>query len=151
MPSKRILFDTNVLIRAISPGDSRRQVAIDAIRKPQLGGATLCICAQNMQEFRQVATRSQDSNGLGMSSSDVVLATNDFEAAYERLPETDAAYNSWRRIVETVGATGRANNDARIVAVAEACAVQAVITFEAAAFQRYGAISGIEIIDPTTV
>jgi len=86
-----------------------------------------------------------------MTSADVALATNDFERAYELVPDTAAVYHVWRRIVENVGAIGRANYDARIVAMAEANAIDSVLTYEAAAFQRYGTVSGVTILDPSAL
>lgn len=64
----RVLLDTNILLRPSVVGDPLGPLAIEAIDELEKSGAVIHICPQNMQEFRQVATRPIASNGLGWSS-----------------------------------------------------------------------------------
>ncbi|MGO8673402.1 MAG: type II toxin-antitoxin system VapC family toxin [Capsulimonadaceae bacterium] len=146
-----VLFDTNILVRAISPGDTRRPGTLRAIRRLKNAGVKLHICTQNMQEFRQVATRPATSNGLGMTSADVAASITDFEREYSLIVENLAGYQAWRLIVETVQTVGRSNFDARIVATAMTSGIEAVLTYESASFVRYGAVANVAILDPVSV
>ncbi len=76
---------------------------------------------------------------------------NRIEADFGTLQETPSIYTAWRRIVESTGAAGRANFDARIVAIAEVNSIAAVLTFESTAFARYGAASRVAVLDPVGV
>jgi predicted nucleic acid-binding protein len=155
MPTSRfpstVLLDTNVLLRATVTGDPLRQCAIDAISVLEAAGTAIHVCAQNMTEFRQVATRPTTANGLGWSSHDVALMITGFEQRYSFTIESPGIYPAWRRIVEGCTATGRANFDARLVAVATAATLGGVLTFEAAAFARYVPFAtGVAILDPNS-
>ena len=65
--------------------------------------------------------------------------------------EVPDVYREWRRIVESVGVVGRANFDARIVAMASVTGIDAVLTFEANAFARYASQTRILILDPIQI
>jgi len=146
------LLDTNILVRAAVVGDPNRQLAIDAIGKLEQSGVFLFICPQNMQEFRQVATRPLASNGLGWSSDDTASILSQFEQRFTLLTETARIYPSWRRMVEATQAMGRANFDARLVAIAALAEIESVVTFEDRAFARYAAEApGLKIVHPRDV
>lgn len=73
-----VLLDTNVLVRAVSLSDPLRALTISVIEKLDQAGTVLFICPQNMQEYRQVATRPLASNGFGKNSTEVaILHPND--------------------------------------------------------------------------
>ena len=61
------LLDTNVLLRGLDrrhPQCRNVRRALIALRRQ---GTDPCLAAQNLVEFRAVATRPVDANGLGMS------------------------------------------------------------------------------------
>jgi len=153
MPNKpaSALLDTSVLVRFTAPADPLHHQTVEALAKIAGENTILCICPQVMAEFRQVATRPEKSNGLGWDSDRAARAMDAFEREFSLLPEPHSTYIAWRRIVETVKAVGRANFDARIVAVAEAQHIEAVLTYEADAFARYGAISSVLILRPKDI
>lgn len=147
-----VLLDSNILLRIASKDDPLNAVTAAALRKLRSQGMTLCICPQNMQEYRQVATRPEASNGYGWSSEVVADDITELEKEFTLIPETPGIYQEWRRIVEATRAIGRANFDARIVAVASVSNVSAILTFENKAFERYASIvPGLKIIDPTAL
>jgi predicted nucleic acid-binding protein len=150
-PYKTVLLDTNILIRFVAEDDPQRQVVIDALAKLASSTTQVCICPQNLIEFRQVATRSADANGLGLSSSKTAQLMTVFEKEFTLLPETPAIYPAWRTLVERVEASGRANFDARIVAIAQVNGMDAVLTFEDGAFAKYGSATGVDIAKPTSL
>jgi predicted nucleic acid-binding protein len=102
-----------------------------------------------MQEYRQVATRPQASNGLGLSSAEAAAKMNRLETEFTLVPENPSIYTIWRQIVEASEAIGRANFDARLVAVAKLAGIQAVLSYEAGSFAKYAAtVSGVSILHP---
>ena len=154
MPTKypaSVLVDTNILLRVVTQASPLHGVTTGALRKLLDNDVNVYICPQNMQEFRQVATRPLASNGFGWTSAQTAAAMNRIEADFSVVQETPSIYATWRRIVELTGATGRANFDARIVAIAEVNSIAAVMTFESAAFARYGAVTNVVILDPATI
>ena len=145
-----VLLDTNILLRLASVNDPLKSVSAATLRALRLQGMTLCVCPQNMQEYRQVATRPEASNGYGWTSEAVAGDLSELEKEFTLIPETPAIYPEWRRITEVTKATGRANFDARLVATASVSNISAVLSFESAAFARYAAcVPGLVIIDPT--
>src|SRR3569833_1670768 len=137
-PPRSLLLDTNVLIRFVSQNDPLHQTTVNALAKLASQSSRIFICPQNLVEFRQVATRSPDANGLGLDSPKTAQLMNIFEAECEIIAESPAIYPAWRALVETVQASGRANFDARIAAIAQVSGMEAVLTFEDAAFAKYG-------------
>jgi predicted nucleic acid-binding protein len=151
-PPATILLDTNILVRAVVSTDPLRQVAINAVTALELAGTEIYVCPQNMQEFRQVATRSKEANGLGWSSEDTAIAITGFEKRYAVTQETPAIYPTWRRIVEGCAATGRANFDGRLMAVASAAGIAAVLSFEAGSFDKFAPFAhGVVILEPKSL
>jgi len=150
-PPKTLLLDTNILIRFVSQDDPLRQTTIEVLARLASRQSQVFICAQNLVEFRQVATRSTEANGLGLDTARTSQLMTAFESAFGLLPETPAIYPAWRALVETVHASGRANFDARIVAIAQVAGIDAVLTYEAASFSRYGNATGIGIVNPRNV
>jgi predicted nucleic acid-binding protein len=148
---KAFLLDTNVLLRFISQNDPLRQTTVDALAKLTSQSRQVFICPQNMVEFRQVATRSATANGLGLDSSKVAQLMTAIEGAFTLLPETPAIYPAWRALVETVQASGRANFDARIVAIAQVNGIPSVLTYEESSFSKYGNALGVAIVNPKDV
>jgi predicted nucleic acid-binding protein len=150
-PPASVLLDTNILVRGVVVGDPLRQVAIDAVDALEQMGSVIHICPQNMQEFRQVATRPTAANGLGWTSADVASAVTGFEQRYVLTPETASIYPAWRRIVEGCAATGRANFDGRLMAVADTSGIAAVLSFEAGSFAKFALFTqGIVVLDPNS-
>ena len=119
--------------------DPLRALTVSVIQKLDEAGSVLYICPQNMQEYRQVLTRPRTSNGLGLNSAEVASRMNRLEAEFTLVPESPAIYPLWHKIVETAQSVGRANFDARLVAVAKSAGIGAVLTYEAAAFAKYAA------------
>lgn len=65
-----ILTDTNILLRSADPAHAMHQEATDAVDKLRRRGEQPCLVAQNLIEFRAVATRPANINGLGMSQTE---------------------------------------------------------------------------------
>jgi predicted nucleic acid-binding protein len=146
-----VLLDTNILLRAYPPASPHHAETVAALTRLEASGSRIHICPQTLQEFRQVATRDVAKNGLGLTSATTATLLTAFEQRYTMTYEIPDVYRRWRSIVESTGAIGRANFDARIVALAAATGLDAVLTFESSAFQRYASLVNIVILDPLQI
>jgi len=76
------LVDTSVLARLANTADPLNPVAERAVLELHRRGEVLHVTAQNLVEFRNVATRPKHLNGLGLS---IVGAGNGHEAISTRI------------------------------------------------------------------
>jgi predicted nucleic acid-binding protein len=67
------------------------------------------------------------------------------EPSVFRLPDSDAVYPEWRRIVTAHGVCGKTTHDARLVAAMVVHGVKHILTFNVDDFARY---TGIEVLHP---
>src|SRR5690349_12650404 len=114
----RYLVDTNLLVRLTSPSDPSRPLAANAITKLFADGHSLCICAQVLIEFRTVATRPVDINGLGMTSDESIREIHRQLDTFDWIDESPHVFATWRKLIESSHTLARQNYDARLMAVA---------------------------------
>ena len=137
------LIDTNVLLRGAEPHHPMFHVALTAVDVLRTRGDQTCIVAQNIVEFRAVATRPVAANGLGWSQS----RANDEVAAllslYCVLPDTADILSVWQRLVGMYHVEGKQNHDARIVAAMVVHGVGTILTFNKGDFVRYQEVDAI--------
>jgi predicted nucleic acid-binding protein len=146
------LLDTNVLVRLANASDPQYAIAARAVTELHRSGEVLHITAQNLIEFRNLATRPRVVNGLGLSVVDAEAKATVFEATFPYLPETPAIYPAWKALVGALGIIGKQVHDARLVAVCHAHAVTHLLTFNVAHFVRMAGFGpGIVVVDPATV
>ena len=146
------LVDTNILVRLANTVDPFHTVATRAVLELHRRGEALHLTAQNLVEFRNVATRPKTVNGLGLSAVDTEAMTSAFETRFPLLAETPDIYPAWKALVAALGIIGKQVHDARLVAVCHVHAVTHLLTFNGAHFLRmahFGA--GIAVVDPATV
>src|SRR5205085_8668198 len=106
--------------------------AINAQVELRRRGDQPCLIAQNLIEFRSVATRPSANNGLGMSQPDADAEIARLKALYPVLADTSAILPEWERLVTTCGAAGKQNHDARIAAAMQAHGIPTLLTFNKA-------------------
>ena len=147
-----VLVDTSILGRLANRSDAAHGLAQTAIAKLHQRGEALHLTAQNLIEFRNFATRSISSNGLGLDSSAAATLAATFEAAFPLLEETPAIYPAWRTLVDALGVVGKQVHDARLVAVCHIHEVTHLLTFNVVHFARLAAASpGVVVLEPATV
>ena len=147
-----ILLDTNILVRLANAADAAHSIASRAVFELHRRGESLHIAAQNLVEFRSVATRPLAANGLGLSSVEAQAKSDTFEAAFGLLPDTPAIFPAWKAIVVAAGTTGKQVHDARLVAVCEVHNLTTLMTFDTAHFRPFLAVRPqIVLLDPATV
>jgi predicted nucleic acid-binding protein len=140
------------LIRLANASDLQHELAVGALVTLHRDGEVLHITAQNLVEFRSVATRAASANGLGLSSDVSEARARDFEQAFPHLPETPEIFLAWRGVVTTLGVVSKQVHDARLVAVCHVHRVTHLLTFNVADVARY-ALSGpgLVVVHPSKV
>lgn len=146
----RYLLDTNVLLRR---ADSKSPMHSDATQSVSLllaSGAFICITAQNIIEFWNVATRPEANNGLGWDSATATKELANLKAHLTFLPDHPAIFDQWERLVSDYSVQGVQVHDTRLCAVALTYQIGHILTFNGKDFRRF-APEGLVAIDPTTV
>jgi predicted nucleic acid-binding protein len=137
----RYLIDTNVLLRWSHSDSSDHALCTETISRLVAAGHEPCICAQVLIEFRAVATRPLNVNGLGVSSSEVGAYIGDLRAMFTCLLEPPDMADRWTVVADEYSVIGRQVHDARIVALMYAHRISHVITMNADDFSRYADIT----------
>lgn len=146
------LVDTSILARLANTADAQHAVAVQAVLELHQRGEVLHITAQNLIEFRNLATRPKAVNGLGLSAVDAEAKATVFEGKFPLLAETPDIYPKWKALVGALGIIGKRVHDARLVAVCHVHAVRRVLTFNVGHFTGMAAFGpGIVAVDPATV
>jgi predicted nucleic acid-binding protein len=146
------LIDTSILVRLANRADSFFPVADQSLVELRRRGETVHITAQNLIEFRSVATRPKAVNGLGMPIPDVEAKAAEFEAVFPLIEETPDILPAWKALVGAAGVMGKQVHDARLVAVCQVHRVTHLLTFNIAHFARLAAlVPGLVIVDPANV
>jgi predicted nucleic acid-binding protein len=146
------LIDTSVLNRLANTADLFYAVATRAVVELHRRGETVQLTAQNLIEFRNVATRPPAVNGLGLSVVDTEAKAAAFEAAFPLLAETPDIYPAWKALVAALGVIGKQVHDARLVAVCHVHGVTHLLTFNVGHFTRLAAFGpGVVVVDPASV
>ncbi len=141
------LVDTSILVRLANRADSHFDVAAEAMLHLHNRAEILHVTAQNLIEFRNVATRPVKNNGLGLSLADAEANAANFEMTLPLLPDTQDIFPTWKAIVTSLGTIGKQVHDARLVAVCYVHGVKNILTFNASHFSalaKYG--PGISVI-----
>lgn len=146
------LIDTSVLARLANTADTFHPVATRAVVELHRRGEVLHITAQNLVEFRNVATRPTALNGLGLSVVEAEAKAATFEATFPLLAETPDIYPAWKGLVGALGVVGKRVHDARLMAVCHVHGVTHLLTFNVSHFvQMAGFGPGVVVVDPASV
>jgi len=139
----RVLVDTNILLRSAQPNHPLSAQATRAVSKLLRQDDEVFFCSQNIAEFWNVATRPADQNGLGLSPEEALQEVGSIERLLTLLPDVPAIYGVWKEIVRDHQVRGVKVYDARIVAIMKVYAVESILTFNSADFNRYGNITAL--------
>jgi predicted nucleic acid-binding protein len=137
-----VLSDTNILLRNAAPDHPMHNISQRAVEFLRQRGDNPSLIPQNLVEFRTVATRPLSVNGLGMDQVKAEIAKiKQFFPIFEDVP---AIFAEWERLVETYGASGKQNHDARIVAAMNVHNITTILTFNKEDFVRYTWLTVLE-------
>lgn len=143
-----IQADTNILLRSAEPAHPTHLQAVNAVKTILANGDRVCLIPQNLIEFWNVATRPVDKNGFGWSPAKTDVEISRIESLLTVLPDTQAIYREWRKIVLDNAVLGKQVHDARIVAAMNVHQITKLLTFNLKDFKRFGHIT---LIDPNTI
>jgi predicted nucleic acid-binding protein len=144
----KVLFDTNILLRAIQRDSPSCIPARKALKYFHRLGFELCITPQNVKEFWNACTRPTDRNGLGLSVAGAQRNVQMLEKYFTVLPDSALAYGIWRQLVSEYEVIGAKVHDAYLVATMKSHGIAQIITFNTADFARY---SDIQAVDPSSL
>ena len=146
------LIETSILVRFGSQSDPLHSLATSTVRRLHRQGEKLYISPQNLVEFRNVATRPLNVNGLGLTAEQSDIEAEVLEKRFELLPENDAIYPTWKALVKAGGVIGKQVHDARLVAICQVYGITQVVTFNTQHFIRLASfVPNLTVIDPRTI
>jgi predicted nucleic acid-binding protein len=145
---EEIQVDTNILLRSAEPSHPTHQQAVNAVKILLANGDRVCLIPQNLIEFWNVATRPIDKNGFGWSPAKTDVEISRLESLLTVLPDSQAIYREWRKVVLDNSVLGKQVHDARIVAAMNVHQITKLLTFNLKDFKRFGHIT---LIDPNTI
>jgi len=145
----KILLDTNVLVRLANESDSRHLLAGRAIIESRRRGEVPCVTPQVLIEFRSVATRPKQQNGLGLRPDQAEGIAALFESMFVMLPDNEKIFTAWNLLVSDLEVIGKQVHDARLVALCQVHEVSMLMSFNRAHFSRYlSHVPGLVVLDP---
>ena len=148
MAEPAYLLDTNILLRIARRDDPEHAVADRALARLANAGSVFCYTHQNIAEFWNVATRPADRNGFGLTPADVDQEVRVIEQGMVLLPDHEAIYHEWRRLVVDHDVRGVQVHDARLVASMKVHGITHLLTLNPGDFARYAHIT---VLHPSSV
>jgi predicted nucleic acid-binding protein len=142
------LVDTNILLRIARRSDPQHKVIDTALAKLALEGTTLLYSHQNIAELWNAMTRPIARNGFGLTVAEADREVRAIEAGMSFLPDNEAIYREWRRIVVQHAVSGVQVYDARLAATVFVYGIRHILTLNVADFSRY---RGLTAIHPSSI
>ncbi len=100
------LVDTNILLRITRRSDPQHKIVDTALAGLAGQGTTLYYTHQNIAELWNAMTRPAERNGLGLSVAETEREVRVIEGGMVLLPDNEAVYREWRRIVVRYSVSG---------------------------------------------
>jgi len=147
MPIVSCLVDTNILLRISRRSDPQHMLVDTALARLAGQGTTLFYAHQNIAELWNAMTRPVARNGLGLTVADADRFVQAIESGMSLLPDNEAVYREWRRIVVQYGVSGVQVHDARLAAAMYVHHVDHLLTLNVADFSRF---TGLTAVHPNT-
>jgi predicted nucleic acid-binding protein len=142
------LIDTNILLRMTRRSDPQHKIVDAALAQLASQGTTLNYTHQNMAELWNAMTRPVARNGLGLTVAEAEREVLAIEAGMTLLPDGEAVYREWRRVVVQHGVMGVQVHDARLAATMYVHGVGHILTLNVADFNRF---IGLTILHPASL
>lgn len=142
------LVDTNILLRITRRSDPQHEMVDTALARLAGQGATLYYTHQNIGELWNAMTRPVDRNGLGLTVAEAEREVRAIESGMSLLPDNEAVYREWRRIVGHYRIAGVQVHDARLAAAMYVHGVRHILTLNVQDFSRF---DGLNAVHPDAV
>jgi predicted nucleic acid-binding protein len=131
------LIDTNVLLRITRRSDPQHEVVDAALAKLAGQGTVLYYTHQNIAEMWNVMTRPTERNGFGLTIPEAEKEVRAIEAGMTLLPDGEAVYKEWRRIVLEKPVFGVHVHDARLAAAMRVHGVSCMMSLNVSDFSGF--------------
>jgi predicted nucleic acid-binding protein len=142
------LVDTNILLRMTRRSDPQHQIVDAALAQLAGQGTVFHYAHQNIAELWNAMTRPRDRNGFGLTVADAEREVRAIEAGMIFLPDNEAVYRQWRRIVVLHSVLGVQVHDAHLAAVMYVHRVSHILALNVTDFERF---SGLTAVHPNSV
>jgi predicted nucleic acid-binding protein len=142
------LVDTNILLRITRRSDAQHKIVDTALARLAGQGTVLYYTHQNIAELWNAMTRPLDRNGFGLTVADAEHEVQAIESGMILLPDSEAVYREWRRIVVQYGVLGVKVHDARLAAAMYVHRVAHILTLNTPDFSRF---KGLNTLHPTNL
>jgi predicted nucleic acid-binding protein len=142
------LVDTNILLRMTRRSDPHHQLVDTALARLAGQGTILHYTHQNIAELWNAMTRPLARNGFGLTVGEAERQVRAIEAGMSLLPDSEAVYREWRRIVVQFSVSGVQVHDARLAATMRVHRVSHILTLNVADFGRF---TGLDPMHPSSV
>jgi predicted nucleic acid-binding protein len=93
-------------------------------------------------------TRPVARNGFGLTIAEAAREARALEAGMSLLPDNEAIYHEWRRIIVQYSVSGVQVHDARLAAAMYVHGIGHILTLNTSDFSRF---SGLTALHPSTV
>lgn len=143
MPIASCLVDTNVLLRITRRADPQHKVVDRALARLAGQSTTLYYTHQNIAELWNAMTRPVARNGLGLTGAEAEREVRAIESGMSLLPDGEAVYREWRRIVLQYGVSGVQVHDARLAAAMYVHGVSHILTLNVTDFSRFHGLTAV--------
>jgi predicted nucleic acid-binding protein len=140
------LVDTNILLRMTRRSDPQHQLVDAALAQLAGQGTIFHYTHQNIAELWNAMTRPLDRNGFGLTVADAEREVGAIEAGMIFLPDSDAVYREWRRIVVQHSGLGVQVHDARLAAAMYVHRVSHILTLNVSDFSRFSGLTAVHPI-----
>jgi predicted nucleic acid-binding protein len=131
------VVDTNVLLRLTRRADPQHQLIVMALAQLTSQETTLYYTHQNIAELWNVMTRPIGRNGLGLTVSEAETEVRAIEQGMTLLPDSEAVYQEWRKIILRYAISGVQVHDARLAAAMYVHGVLHILTLNVPDFSRF--------------
>ena len=142
------LLDTNILLRLSQVQHPQHKLVSTAADLLIAARSEPVICAQNLVEFWNAATRPVEKNGFGMTPPQAAAEVDRLEGLFRLLSDHPGIHQEWKRLARKHGVSGAKVHDARLAAVALFHQVDRILTLNASDFTRF---DGVEALHPQDV
>src|SRR5438477_13176142 len=137
------LVDTNILLRITRRSDPQHKVVDTALARLAGQGTALHYTHQNIAELWNAMTRPLTRNGFGLTADEADREVQAIESGMSLLPDSEAVYREWRRIVVEFDVSGVQVHDARLAAAMYVHAVNHILTINVADFSRFKNLTAV--------
>jgi predicted nucleic acid-binding protein len=137
------VVDTNVLLRITRRADPQHRLIATALTQLIRQGTTLHYTHQNIAELWNVMTRPLGRNGLGLTVNEAETEVRAIERGMTLLPDSEAVYQEWRKIILRYGVSGVQVHDARLAAAMYVHNVAHILMLNVPDFSRFGGLTPV--------